>query len=198
MGRSTARMRKAPGSATPRRGARRPEMASKAVLGAAARRAAREARMDLFWAHEAFEVSLHLDSRCGSPRGRGMFGPLEGPVVSSGVALVRRLSVSPTASCMLSCSPSVMVRGLTSLLTWCRPPPPLPLFFLLSPLDDACSVGSSDPTTPTTLRPTDHPGCACRGSIQTFPLAMGALPPRQPRRYACRRGTLAVPALPFC
>eukprot|EP00962_Isochrysis_galbana_P005017 scaffold1375_cov96-Isochrysis_galbana.AAC.12 len=42
-----------------------------------------------------------------------------------------------------------MVRGLTSLLSWCRPPLPLPLSFLHT---------------------------------------MGALPPRQPCRYAYRRG----------
>eukprot|EP00962_Isochrysis_galbana_P036625 scaffold12688_cov146-Isochrysis_galbana.AAC.8 len=48
------------------------------------------------------EHPLHLFAM-GASR-RGMFGPLEGPVVSSGVARIGRLSVSPTASCMLSCS----------------------------------------------------------------------------------------------
>jgi len=48
--------------------------------------------------------TLSTSSRWDASR-RGMFGPLEGPVVSSGVARVGRLSVLPSAGCMLSCSP---------------------------------------------------------------------------------------------
>eukprot|EP00962_Isochrysis_galbana_P037933 scaffold13353_cov105-Isochrysis_galbana.AAC.1 len=48
--------------------------------------------------------TLSTSSRWDASR-RGMFGPLEGPVVSSGVARAGRLSVLPTAGCMLSCSP---------------------------------------------------------------------------------------------
>eukprot|EP00962_Isochrysis_galbana_P000830 scaffold239_cov107-Isochrysis_galbana.AAC.2 len=47
--------------------------------------------------------TLSTSSRWDALR-RGMFGPLEGSVVSSGIARVGRLSVLPTAGCMLSYS----------------------------------------------------------------------------------------------